>query len=264
MVNLDLYVMTHKKIEDKRIPKDRTMMLVGAYNKELNEYLRDDSNSDNISNKNSSFCELTGLYHIWKHSNAKYVGLEHYRRFFSDGLLNLFGYKIISKKKIEKLLDKYDIILPKKHCWPNYKSLYEQFTTEHIKDDFDKLEGLVKAEYPDYADAWDKAIHQTNWAFNYNMFVCKKELIDNYCEWLFDVLFKLENQIDLNDGRDDYQKRLFGFLSERLFNVWIVKQNALRIKELKLASLGDSNIHDFKRRVYRFFKWRKCLKNRGV
>lgn len=64
---LTLYCMTHKVVEDRRIPKDRTMMLVGAYNKDIDrsDYIKDDL-KDNISNLNSSFCELTGLYSIWK------------------------------------------------------------------------------------------------------------------------------------------------------------------------------------------------------
>ena len=92
------------------------------------------------------------------------------------------------------------------------------------------------------------------------MFVCKKELIDDYCEFLFSVLFKLEPLINLDDGRDDYQKRLFGFLSERLFNVWINKKGNLKIKELKVATLGDKITYDLRRRIYRFFKWRKAKK----
>ena len=41
---LTLYCMTHKVVEDRRIPKDRTMMLVGAYNKDIDrsDYIKDD------------------------------------------------------------------------------------------------------------------------------------------------------------------------------------------------------------------------------
>ena len=57
-----------------------------------------------------------------------------------------------------------------------------------------------------------------------NMFVAKKELIDKYCEWLFTILSNVEKRIELG-LRNDYQKRVFGFLAERLFNVWIEKNN---------------------------------------
>ena len=90
---LTLYCMTHKVVEDRRIPKDRTMMLVGAYNKDIDrsDYIKDDL-KDNISNLNSSFCELTGLYSIWKNdTKSDYVGLEHYRRLFSKRKINIFN-----------------------------------------------------------------------------------------------------------------------------------------------------------------------------
>lgn len=253
----ELYIMTHKQVNDKRIPKDRTMMLVGAYNKPTIAGYLDDLGQDNISNKNANFCELTGLYAIWKYSTADIVGLEHYRRLFSDGKINLVRYKIISKNNLEKLLNEYDIILPQKHYWPNYSCLYEQYKSEHIASDIEQLENIIYNDFGEYKEAWDIVMHQRQYAYNYNMFVCRKSLIDEYCDFLFNVLFKLEPLIDLNDGRDDYHKRVFGFLSERLFNVWLVQKNNLKIKELRIATLGDKPVKDFVRRVYRWFYWKK-------
>ena len=70
-----------------------------------------------------------------------------------------------------------------------------------------------------------------------NMFVSKKTLIDEYSNWLFDILFEAERRIDISD-RDDYQKRIFGFLSERLFNVWLIK-NQIKVKQNKINDFGD-------------------------
>lgn len=88
-----IFVMTHKKIEEL---SDRTVMpeiyipmQVGRAGKEDLGYLGDDS-GDNISDKNSSYCELTGMYWLWKNMDCDIIGICHYRRFLPgrSGCLN--------------------------------------------------------------------------------------------------------------------------------------------------------------------------------
>lgn len=57
---------------------------------------------------------------------------------------------------------------------------------------------------------------------------------------MFDVLFKLEQQIDISDY-DAYQSRVFGFISERLFNVWLVKNN-ISLVEVKVTNIEGENL----------------------
>ena len=100
------------------------------------------------------------------------------------------------------------------------------------------MRDLIKKKYPDYMEAFEKVSvsHET---YLFNMFICKKKLMDAYAEWLFDILFDLEKQINIDDY-DAYNRRVFGFLSERLFNVWI-KKNKLKVKEcLVFNTEGDS------------------------
>lgn len=61
-----VYIITHKYIENKpKLSEFYKWLYVGAYKnvKRKSGYLYDDTN-DNISRKNSNFCELTGIYWI--------------------------------------------------------------------------------------------------------------------------------------------------------------------------------------------------------
>ncbi len=59
---------------------------VGAALAEERLDMLQDSEGDNISEKNPWFCELTATYWAWKNAKADIVGIFHYRR-----LLNLLN-----------------------------------------------------------------------------------------------------------------------------------------------------------------------------
>ena len=59
---------------------------------------------------------------------------------------------------------------------------------------------------------------------------------------MFDILVEREKKIDLNQGYNDYQKRIYGFLSERLLNVWVYANN-LKVKEMRVINLA-MNVKD--------------------
>lgn len=82
-----------------------------------------------------------------------------------------------------------------------------------------------------------------------NMFVMKRSLFDEYCTWLFDILFELEKRTDLS-GYDTYEARLFGFMSERLFNVWLERQN---LKKCEVPVVFLENI-DWPKKIAEFLK----------
>ena len=214
-----IYIASHKKFSsfnnDVYVP-----LHVGSKGKANLGYVLD-SKGDNISLKNPYFCELTGLYWIWKNDDSDIVGLVHYRRYFYNSVFSKIE-DILDEKQIENILDKFYFILAQRgYTWGS--SVRKQYESKHIKDDLDKCEQILKEKYPDYGKYFDKIINGDHYC-PFNMIICRKKLFDEYCEWLFDILFALEKKIDLSD-RDTYNSRTFGFLSERLLNVWVLKNN---------------------------------------
>lgn len=252
MIDIKILVATHKKYwmpeEDIYLP-----IHVGKKGKEDLGYIGDDT-GDNISGKNPNYCELTALYWAWKNLSCEYIGLCHYRRYFShkcrSGSLKDKRKSILKKEDYEKLLIKYDIILPKKR---NYyiETVRSQYNHAHYKKDLDIVENIIEDIYPEYINSFYKVMNSKS-LYIYNMFVMKKSLFDKYCKWLFDILFVLEQRIDIS-GYDKYNMRVFGFLSERLFNVWLENEN-LKVEVKDIIFLEKINwikkIYKFIRRKY--------------
>ena len=62
--------------------------------------------------------------------------------------------------------------------------------------------------------------------------IARWDVWDNYLSWLFDILFEVNKQIEPKN--DVYQQRVFGFLAERLLNLY-VQHNRLRSAYLTVA-----------------------------
>ena len=118
MKDIKIIVATHKSYQ---MPEDEVYfpIHVGAdSNKNETPYTKDNT-GDNISIKNPNFCELTGLYWVWKNLKNDYIGLVHYRRHLT---MSKKKYKteeekfknVLKGKEIDDLLNTTDIILPKK------------------------------------------------------------------------------------------------------------------------------------------------------
>ena len=217
---IEIYIAVHKKANVLR-REGYIPLHVGAEGKEDLGFVKDNT-GDNISCKNPNYCELTGLYWIWKNCNADIVGLVHYRRYFVKSFFT-------TKKDIIKYLQKYDVILPKPY-WTYKKTVEEQYSADHNIEDYKKLRNIIEKNTPEYLDAFDK-ISKRRYFYNFNMFIMDKKLFNEYAKWVFFILEELEKQVDISNY-NDYNKRIYGFLSERLFNVWIEKHQELKIKTL--------------------------------
>ncbi|AVG77533.1 DUF4422 domain-containing protein [Pantoea ananatis] len=216
-----------------------------------------DDTGDNISYKNPFYCELTAHYWVWKNEAlSEFVGFMHYRRHFNFsedqkkeediwGMVNRpeinaeyeseFG---LDEDSILKIAQSYDILVPKK--WSvkaaGSKNNYHHYKVSdhlHIKD-YQAAIDIILEKYPDYYKAVKK-FNEGHDGYYTNMFVMKKELFQEYSEWLFDVLTSLEKELSF-ENYSAQEKRVFGHISERLFNIFIeykLSSTELKIKELQ-------------------------------
>ncbi len=215
-----IYIATHKKFDP---PKDAGYIpiQVGAAGKDDMQFLRDDT-GDNISTKNKNYCELTGAYWIWKNSEDPYKGLVHYRRYFS---CSFFMKNIIKESTVQKILERYDVILPFEMKLAT--TVQENYTRGCGFDkDIDITREIIAEQYPSYLDEYN-ALWQDHSLRLFNMLIAISEVYDAYSEWLFNILFELERRTDIT-SYNDYQKRIFGFMSERLLNVYF-RHNSFKI-----------------------------------
>ena len=254
MTPTTIYIVTHK---DCFLPKNEVLKPVqvgcAISNQRLPNMLHDDE-GENISAKNRMYCELTAQYWAWKNdAESDYIGFFHYRRYlnFSGKDLNpdCWGNIIyenpldekilaelgISEENIRKIVSDYDIIVPKPRLIPDGKTIYEEYAEakgQH-KEDLDLALTVLSEKYPEYSESAKKYL-SSHLPYEVNMFIMKRELFKSYAQWLFDILFEVEKRSDFS-SYNQYELRVMGFLSERLFGIWFThNQKAQNLKYLEL------------------------------
>lgn len=235
-MDIKIIVATHKKYW---MPKDDIYipLHVGHAGKEDLGYAGDDT-GENISKKNSTFCELTGMYWAWKNLRADYKGIVHYRRYFTYGnpWLNKKRH-ILGKRGFQRAFQRSDIVVPdlRNHYIETNRSHYAH--AHHLKD-LEITRRVISEMFPADVRAFDLVMDRTG-AHMFNMMVMRADYFDRYCAWLFAILFEVEKRTDVSQY-DSYQKRLYGYLSERLLDVWL-EANQMEYQEVNVAYLEHQN-----------------------
>lgn len=228
-----IIVASHKPYE---MPSDKIYLPlhVGAAGKESIGYQRDDE-GENISSFNPYLCELTGLYWAWKNLSEDYIGLVHYRRHFAmDG-------KTIEYEQLKPYLGKIKIFTPKKR-WYVIETLQSHYEHTHFSEHIKIAREVIMEKHPDYENAFDKVMKQ-RWGYMFNMMIAERNIMNDYCLWLFDVLFAIYGKID-SSNYNSFEKRYIGRISEILFNVWLEKSiESGIIKKNEMLEL-DSDIEE--------------------
>ena len=238
--NIKIIVASHKKYQ---MPEDSIYfpMQVGAEGKDDIGFNKDNT-GDNISEKNPLFCELTGLYWAWKNLDLDYYGLVHYRRYFtlSKKIPKNENDKfkvVLNSEEVEDLLKDTDIILPKQR---NYyiETVYNHYKHTMYVEPLDEAGKIIEEKYPEFSKEFEN-LKKTRKLHAFNMFIMKKEYFNEYCAWLFDILFELEKRVNYSKY-DSFHARFFGRVSERLLDVWI-NTKGYKYKEVKVMDMQNIN-----------------------
>lgn len=245
-MDIKILVATHKKYY---IPKDSIYLPIRVGNALAKDDFgyNGDNVGENISNKNPYFCELTALYWGWKNLKADYIGLAHYRRHFGCKKNKWKFARVLCLKEAEELCEKYDIILPRKRKY-YIETLASHYKHTHDIEHLEITREIIRYNHPEYLDSFDKIMKRTS-GHMFNMFIMKKELLDQYCQWLFSILFELEKVIDTSN-MPAFDARLYGRISELLLDVWIT-HNKYDYKEIGYVQMGNEN---WKNKIVGFLK----------
>ncbi len=224
-----IYAMTHKRFDESNIDLYKPLFVGAAGKDNTYGYLRDDE-GDNISSKNCYYSELTGIYYIYKNvTDVDIIGTCHYRRYLVDD-----NDSLLNKEQIVGFLEEYDCITSK--CLNLNYTYYYGFSENHKPYYLDETRKVISRIYPDYLEDYDRLVNDKGTFFG-NIMIARRELFCNYCKWLFDILFELEDNIVIEE-EDSYHRRIFGFISEFLWYLWVVHNN-IKAKELKVGIVGE-------------------------
>ena len=233
--DLKIIVATHKPYGMPSDPEFLPLQVGAATGPKLG-YARDDA-GPNISAKNASYCELTGLYWAWKNLSCDCLGLVHYRRHFRK-----------SVGEMRRLLRTTGCILPTRR---NYliETNYSHYIHAHHVEDMTVTREFMAERHPDCLAAFDMVMARRT-GHRFNMFVMRRDFVEDYCAWLFGVLEEVERRLDIS-SYSDYDRRVFGFLSERLLDVWL-ERNRIAHVDVPIVNLESqhwpSKIFSFLRR----------------
>ena len=275
MCKIQIYVACHKKTALPSNPLFVPTQSGSALATEILPGIQRDDVGDNISNKNPHYNELDIQYWAWKHSEADYVGLCHYRRYLYLGKQKFSNltkdhrdqievpvlspytekkYGLLDFDHMKKEITSYDLLIPKAYDISKvYTPHGEQKTVlQHWlahdgalikKKDIFLLMKLVQNKFHDIYPNMKEFMN--NKYFNgYSMFIMKKNLFHEMCNFEFTVFEDMEKNIDFATYNEQ-ESRIFGFMGEILsssFFYYIAKsRKKLKIKECQILYFDDTD-----------------------
>lgn len=217
-------------------------------------FAQPDNTGPNISGKNPTWCELTALYWMRHNVEADIYGLMHYRRLFNfdqrakgtrsfhDATPETFRRHGWTDEAIRARLEGVDILAPqlsRTHLpgMPEHRLSNEAlYARAHHHADLARIEALVQQHSPWIYPFFVQMLNDDQ-AHCYNISMMRREYFHPYVDWMVDILERAEAATDIS-GHDPYQRRVWGFLAERLTDTYIryaSQSEGARLRYLPLA-----------------------------
>lgn len=209
---------------------------VGHARSSVNTGFPGDDTGHHISNSNAHYCELTATYWVAYNTSHDATGLVHYRRYFAGS-----GWRgVATEADVDSWLSAADVVVPRPR---NYvvETIRSHYARAHHESDLDHARTAVELLSPEYLQDFDQIMNGRKLSL-YNMFVMRGDLLRDYADWLFPILAEAEKHIPFSNYGPQ-QARVFGYLGERLLNVWI-GHNAprLKVRYVKVVNLEGENL----------------------
>ena len=249
--SINIFIMAHKDFYNTwnnkiyKIVVDDETQLKNKYNLQVIY-----ANKGKLYQKRNSYAEMSKLYYInelYRNGtlSSKYIGLNHYRRYFS------FLDKI---PDLDKIFENYDVILNNKFHFN--KNLKQQYCSCTFCKPLEEVIKIIKEKKPEYYETAIESLNSKEGYFK-NMFIMKKGDFFKYCGFIYDILFEFDRRHNFTSDKDilNYLKKYYprnlilhhmriqGFLSERLSSIFF-KHNFKRIKIFPIVSLNTKLIEN--------------------
>ena len=229
--NIKIFICTHKDFEPP--VKDKAYSVVNSNDiRDLTVLPLDDG----------FYSELYHIKYVVDNIKLpKYIGFCHYRRYFSflDRIPDMDEEFKISDCLVAKPIESEHTVM----------KMYELF---HNKEDLEIIGDIIKRYYKNYCEAYQNFTNG-NIMVPCNMFIMKRKDFKEYCNFVFGVLDKylkivgtdIDKRIEDNKEKylkniaiqgfeqnmtPEYQRRIGGFLGERLTNIFLMK----KFKKMKI------------------------------
>ena len=243
--DIRIFVTTHKDVDIFYSDILQPVQVGPALHRHRLMWAYQDDSGDNIANLNPMYCELTTQYWAWKNVKARYYGFCHYRRYFDFSnerhAENPYG-EIIDDKigwrtqciyhmdddSITAAVEGCDVVttgvndfsrFPEAYTTP--LDLYRRSPYLH-EEDLERILEILNMRHPDYREDAQEYMSGSVSCFC-NMFIMRRDLFFQYCEWLFPLLEEFVAGWDTSRLSHE-SLRTPGHLSERLLNVFLIHE----------------------------------------